>query len=153
MLVRPGQPKHWPILYTPLSMQKMDTTLTKTACRFKLCTLQTMSFNQNKAGSSNKRPRSSTVDGVTLLESCQCTVADTCQSCSHFTDISRSLLLKRTFMLVSVNDKSLYTSVVLITQLCMKASFTESWLLRCMLAVSIVMHQQYDLQQQKSTNG
>ena len=43
-------------------------------------------------------------------------------------------------MLVSVNDKLLYTSQVLIMQLCTRASSTESWLLRCMLAVSIVMH-------------
>ena len=51
------------------------------------------------------------------------------------TFISRSLLLKWTFMLVSVNDKSLYTSQVLIMQLYTRASRTEGWLLRCMLAV------------------
>ena len=43
-------------------------------------------------------------------------------------------------MLVSVNDQSLYTSQVLITQLCTRASSTESWLLRSMLAVRILMH-------------
>ena len=53
--------------------------------------------------------------------------------------ISRSLLLKWTFMLVSVNDKSLYTSQVLIMQLYTRASPTEGWLLRCMLAVYILV--------------
>ena len=53
-------------------------------------------------------------------------------------------------MLVSVNDKSLYTSQVLIMQLCTRASPTEGWLLRCMLAVSILVDQQYDLLQQNT---
>ena len=41
-------------------------------------------------------------------------------------------------MLVSVNDKSLYTLQVLNMQLCTRASSTESWLVCCMLAVSIL---------------
>ena len=53
--------------------------------------------------------------------------------------ISRSLLLKWTFMLVSVNDKSLYTSQVIIMQLYTRASPTEGWLLHCMLAVYILV--------------
>ena len=42
-------------------------------------------------------------------------------------------------MLVSVNDKSLYTSQVLIMQLYTRASPTEGWLLCCMLAVYILV--------------
>ena len=53
-------------------------------------------------------------------------------------------------MLVSVNDKLLYTSQVLIMQLCTRASPTEGWLLRCVFAVSILVDQQYDLLQQNS---
>ena len=40
----------------------------------------------------------------------------------------KSLLLKWTFMLDSVNGKLLYTSQVLIMQLCTRASPTEGWL-------------------------